>query len=103
GKRNILHLPLIECLHGGKAGGGSGLRSGRGTGWLGHLRRSFTELAWAGSPSASARATAAGPIAWSAEGSREMKLVRFMKSSTDSPLAKRARRPVGRTWFGPAT
>ena len=31
------------------------------------------------------------------------KLVRFMKSVTDSPLEKRARRPVGRTWFGPAT
>ena len=31
------------------------------------------------------------------------KLVRFMKSSTDSPDENRARRPVGRTWLGPAT
>jgi hypothetical protein len=36
-------------------------------------------------------------------GRADPKLVRFMKSSTDRPEAKRARRPVGSTWFGPAT
>ena len=46
---------------------------------------------------------AAGPIAFSASSFNWMKLVRFMKSSTDRPEANRARRPVGSTWFGPAT
>ena len=50
-----------------------------------------------------ASVAAAGPMARRAASSHWMKLVRFMKSSTDSPLAKRARRPVGSTWFGPAT
>ena len=62
-----------------------------------------TEAAWAGSPSACASATAAGPIARTAAASRLRKLVRFMKSSTESPEEKRARRPVGSTWLGPAT
>ena len=30
-------------------------------------------------------------------------VVRLRKSNTDSPDAKRAERPVGNTWFGPAT
>src|SRR5690606_13908698 len=65
--------------------------------------RTDTDLAWAGSPSAWASATAAGPIAARPAGPSCRKLVRFMKSSTERPDAKRARRPVGRTWFGPAT
>ena len=34
--------------------------------------------------------------------SSEGKLVRCMKSSTDNRDENRARRPVGRTWLGPA-
>ena len=30
-------------------------------------------------------------------------VVRFMKSSTESPEENRAERAVGRTWFGPPT
>jgi len=59
--------------------------------------RNATDLAWAGNPSAWASATVAGPSSFSAVSVRPRKLVRFMKSSTDNPLAKRARRPVGRT------
>src|SRR3546814_7483732 len=62
-----------------------------------------TEEAWAGSPSAVANATAAGPMAPIARSSSWRKLVRFMKSSTARPEEKRARRPVGSTWLGPAT
>src|SRR5690606_25638308 len=99
GEMGILHLPLIERLDSGETGGRAGLGAGGGV----HSRRSSTDLAWAGSPSARASATAAGPIRRSALPSIEMKLVRFMKLRTDRPLAKRARRPVGRTWLGPAT
>src|SRR3546814_1872491 len=44
-----------------------------------------TEEAWAGSPSAVANATAAGPMAPIARSSSWRKLVRFMKSSTERP------------------
>src|SRR5690606_5457897 len=98
--RGTFHLALVERLGGGAAGGGAAPRAGRG---LGHLRCSPTDLAWAGRPSTWASLTAAGPICASASGPIAMKLVRFMKSSTESPLAKRARRPVGSTWLGPAT
>jgi hypothetical protein len=93
GERRAFHMPLVQRLHGGEAGG----RAGLGACGRVHFSRSSTDLACAGRPSASASAIAAGPIAPSAASGTEMKLVRFMKSSTDSPLAKRARRPVGRT------
>ena len=48
-------------------------------------------------------APAAGPMARIASAVHPRKLVRFIKSSTDRPEEKRARRPVGRTWFGPPT
>src|SRR5690606_4597736 len=98
-QRRAFHLPLVKRLNGGEACGRTRLGSGGGV----HFRRSSTDLACAGRPSARASATAAGPMAPSEPSGTEMKLVRFMKSSTDRPLAKRARRPVGSTWFGPAT
>src|SRR6187551_1573957 len=100
GERGALHLPLVQRLDRGEAGGGAAARAGRG---LAHLRRSSTDLACAGRPSTLASVIAAGPILPSASRPIAMKLVRFMKSSTESPLAKRARRPVGSTWLGPAT
>ena len=36
-------------------------------------------------------------------GGQEMKVLRFMKSSTFNPEENRALRDVGNTWFGPAT
>ena len=97
GERRRFHVVLIQCLHRGEAGGGAGLVAA-------HMPSLVSmERACAGGPSASARAMAAGPIAFSAASSSWMKLVRFMKSSTDRPEENRARRPVGRTWFGPAT
>src|SRR5690554_1035391 len=93
------HLPLVQRLDRRKTGRGAGARTCRAA----HFSRNSTDLAWAGGPSTSARATAAGPIFASEAESIEMKLVLFMKSSTERPLAKRARRPVGRTWLGPAT
>src|SRR3546814_38686 len=102
GEHGAVQLLLIKRLNGSQAG----CRACQGTfrrTRIGHLRRISTDRAWAGRPSALASATAAGPIAPNAASSRAMKLVRFMKSSTESPLANRARRPVGRTWLGPAT
>ena len=58
---------------------------------------------WACSPSASASAIAAGPMRRSAASSPDIQVVRLRKSNTDRPEAKRAVRPVGSTWFGPAT
>src|SRR3546814_18290673 len=65
-----------------------------------------TEEAWAGSPSAVANATAAGPLAPLARSSSWRKLVRFMKSRTERPEEKRARRRseerrVGQEWVRP--
>ena len=54
-------------------------------------------------PSASASAIAAGPTWASAAASAATQVVRLRKSNTDRPEAKRAVRPVGSTWFGPAT
>src|SRR3546814_19899111 len=54
-----------------------------------------TEEAWAGSPSAVANATAAGPMAPIARSSRWRKLERFMKSSAERPEEKRDRKRVG--------
>src|SRR5208283_1799409 len=54
-------------------------------------------------PSASANATAAGPTRCKAASSAATQVVRLRKSNTLSPEAKRAVRPVGSTWFGPAT
>ena len=65
--------------------------------WL-RRSRSATDFAWAGKPSALASATVAGPSSRSAASSSARKLVRFMKSSTDKPLANRARRRV--PWCG---
>ena len=55
------------------------------------------------SPSASAKATAAGPTCASAAASAVIQVVRLRKSNTERPEANRAVRPVGSTWFGPAT
>src|SRR3546814_5374071 len=88
GDRGALHLMLVERLDGGEARGGAGPRAGGGTahsfnsGWSPE-RRIDTERACAGSPSAVARAIAAGPIRASEVGSSARKLVRFMKSRTD--------------------
>ena len=46
---------------------------------------------------------AAGPSALKLAASSLRIEVRFMKSSTPRPEAKRALRAVGSTWFGPAT
>ena len=43
-----------------------------------------------------------GPSAAMAPASKDSKVVRFMKSSTESPEEKRAEREVGSTWLGPA-
>ena len=50
-----------------------------------------------------AKVMAAGPSALKLSASSLRIEVRFMKSSTPRPEAKRALRAVGRTWFGPAT
>src|SRR5690606_34684881 len=81
-ERGALHLALVQRLDCREAGSGAATRAGRG---LAHLRRSSTDLAWAGRPSTSASLTAAGPIRPSASGPIAMKLVRFMKSSTERP------------------
>ena len=60
------------------------------------------ERACASSPSASASAMAGGPSTAMAPASKDSKVVRFMKSSTESPEEKRAEREVGSTWLGPA-
>ena len=64
-------------------------------------------LPWAWSPSEDASAMAAGPMAARAVAAvvpRELiQVVRLRKSNTESPEAKRAERPVGRTWLGPPT
>src|SRR3546814_7617269 len=76
GDRGALHLMLVERLDGGEARGGAGPRAGGGTahsfnsGWSPE-RRIDTERACAGSPSAVARAIAAGPIRASEVGRSE--------------------------------
>src|SRR5690606_18386510 len=67
------------------------------------LSRIETERACASRPSVLASVTAAGASAASEEGSQPSTLVRFMKSRTPSPEAKRAERAVGSTWLEPPT
>src|SRR5690606_14178341 len=57
-----------------------------------------TDSAWPCRPSASASATAAGPISCSEVASHCTSVVRFMKSSRLRPEAKRAAPAVGSTW-----
>src|SRR3954447_24734037 len=64
--------------------------------------RNDSDSACAASPSAWASRIAAGASAPRLAGSQPTSVVRFMKSSTPSPEAKRALRAVGSTWFGPA-
>src|SRR5665213_829017 len=66
------------------------------------LSRAAMDRACASSPSASASVMASGPISCSVRGVQDSSVVRFMKSSTESPDENRAVREVGRTWFGPA-
>src|SRR5437764_516990 len=70
-----------------------------------HLRlsRNASDRACASSPSASASRIAAGARASRLAALQPTIVVRFMKSSTPRPEAKRALRAVGNTWFGPAT
>src|SRR5688572_4299739 len=67
----------------------------------GYRRRISMDSAWASRPSRWARASAAGAMAARLFASHEISEVRFMKSSTDRPEAKRAVREVGSTWLGP--
>src|SRR5690554_7388687 len=55
------------------------------------------------SASTSAMVTAASESAESEDGSQPRMEVRFMKSSTPRPEAKRAERAVGSTWLEPPT
>ena len=50
-----------------------------------------------------ASTAAAGPIRSSAAALSDESVVRFMKSSTESPDENRAEPAVGSTWFGPPT
>src|SRR5580704_17851561 len=69
-----------------------------------HRRLSLidNDSACASSPSASARRIAAGASAPRLAASQPTIVLRFMKSRTPRPEAKRALRAVGKTWFGPA-
>src|SRR5690606_17503517 len=58
---------------------------------------------WPSRPSTSAMVTAGSARAASAAGVQPSSEVRFMKSRTPSPEAKRAERAVGRTWLEPPT
>src|SRR3954454_5990962 len=64
--------------------------------------RKDSDRACASSPSAGASRIAAGAIAPRLAGEQPTSVVRFIKSRTPSPDAKRALRAVGSTWFGPA-
>src|SRR6185312_12791831 len=61
------------------------------------FRRAAMERAWASSPSASASVMACGPSFEIAASLSDSNVVRFMKSSTESPEEKRAERDVGST------
>src|SRR5580704_18485634 len=69
-----------------------------------HRRLSLidNDSACASSPSASARRIAAGASVPRLAASQPTIVLRFMKSRTPRPEAKRALRAVGKTWFGPA-
>ncbi len=66
----------------------------------GHARRSI-DSPWTGKPSARARAAPCGARARAASSENDTRAILRRKVATDSPLAKRAAPPVGRTWFEP--
>ena len=70
--------------------------------WRGWSRIS-TARACASKPSVRARRAAIGPICARRLDDRPITLTILMKSATESGDAKRAVRPVGITWLGPAT
>src|SRR5439155_17693553 len=65
--------------------------------------RRRTDSAWAGRPSASARAATAGATRANAPSPRLTTWIHFTKSSTRRALLNRAVPNVGSTWLGPAT
>src|SRR5436190_163008 len=92
---------LVECDAGNSRGVllAHGLPSYPG---CARASRIDNDNACASSPSASARRIATGASAARPTASQRTSELRFRKSRTPRPDAKRALRAVGKTWFGPA-